>query len=563
MLFLYNYKMLIDIENLTNHEFNFIGNKIQKINLNSKFSQPGKLDLKKYQLLLTNNILFKYQQYQIIKSLYQIRSQLGFPDYYLVSDNNKRKIYVLRLKLNNTGFILSSLSCSEKKLINFLELNHEDNNTKYNVQDNKQYYIFFYCDLSGNIIRPSLYIKIQENIHTYKYYDLIKEFYDMDLINDYEKNNIHLVREIKPIYKFNLDYKLFFDNSIIINNLKNPTLFKQYNEQSSNVWIYQCMNRNKKENIGIIQKDDKHTITENKDIITYKNKDIELDIDPKLDIDVKVSNSNLSDYSMFGYKIAKSLITNKEVIIKIGIYPTSKVATSGNHRSKMRTNYCKVLKINNIIHIDDNNLTYGSELSRAKSSVWENDFIYTLNEDIIISNFGSNLNKVCKPGIHFYSNPELAIRNFSRYKHFRYFVDPNKKEKKPITKTTDDLPTSKPSEKEKESEALNASKKKKESNKSSEKEPVIINLPENISSNELNQEICDEFLNTNVNNSPQIRQFVGLRNRKFIIEENKKLELELKQRLQQNNGSHLSHTSQNIDALDLSNKITYYKRKLD
>ena len=379
---------------------------------------------------------------------------------------------ITNLPFTDVNNIIDRIDCNNWQEVNVnLDL---DNPTKHGIKLNNNdapvyheqtFSIIFYCNRKGKVVRPALYF--QENIDNFRdkwttaqlygsaaarnvtnidfcRYDLEHFFWNCPNYTKYQVWNC-------PNYTndlFNSEemlFKYFFTQSpadqIVKVKIDDPVEFKHH--YGDRVQIYQYGQGQSTMNYAAVDVDNSSAELKKDTSLSYQDDHVKFNILPTGEVAMLTSNSPDDKFSMIGYKYAQSVKNPKQkVIIKLGIYKNSKIATTCNSNAKIRTNHCKVLKINKI-HVVDNNWMYGHKIRRAQSCVYNptNDFIYTVGEDITITDFDPDLKEVCRPGIHYFTSPEFALRNYSNYKEFKYLIE-NPKTFKLKSKTTDQITTS-------------------------------------------------------------------------------------------------------------------------
>lgn len=431
----------------------------------------------------------------------------------------------------------------------------------------KVFSIVFYCNSKGKVVRQPVYFKETKYTFAEKWKTIESKFGKMAALNvisidfsQYNISNVYQDAKLPKYISWNISeftnplyesddrlFDHFFANTksdqLVKVKIDHPIKYKQ--KYGDRVQIYQCGQGQSKSSYAALDVDKSHTeLTKDNDVVTqlrYEDEYLKFSISPTGEVTMDVSNSNIAEFSMIGYKLAKTINNELEVIIKLGIYRNAKVATTCESNAKIRTNHCKVLQINIVNKVDDN-WVYGKKIRKAKSSVFasKSNFIYTVGDDITINDFDPNLEEVCKPGIHFFSIPELALRNYSSFSAFKYLIK-NAKNALCKAKTTDNV-----------TKSSNYDNFRKEQGLNVEKEC------ERIDSIRLGDKIdvtSDNFLD--------LDDRIGLRNRQTNEFRKSNQEANLVNRLNNYDGSYLLHATDNIDELDLANKTTYYKSKLD
>lgn len=117
----------------------------------------------------------------------------------------------------------------------------------------------------------------------------------------------------------------------------------------------------------------------------------------------------LDKYAAIVYKIVGTLDNEHDVIVKLGLFPDSRVARSP-HEFKMRTDRAVVLALGRVV-VGERKIRYKFDIEEAKSNVYRHcgDFIYRLGEVVVPDSFNGDLTQVCVAGIHFFSSQVEAL----------------------------------------------------------------------------------------------------------------------------------------------------------
>ena len=563
--------LLITAQDISSHKI--IGNGVRYIPTHKKVTKVNKLSKYRYTKALYITMELKLQQQQAKCRLFNLLQNTNniSTKYYRVYGDYHHSVYMLSILPNGNIYATSSIYISSVNInssVFNLDLDHPSkhfikiNNDRSNYVD-QTFSIIFYCDNKGKVVRPALYF--QENIHNFRekwaYAHIYGKAaaYNITSIDFYHYEIEHLYQDAKlPKYQawnepgytnnlFNSKDHLFdhlfahSESQVIVKvNIDNPVQYKQY--YADRVQIYQCGQGQSTMHYAAVDVDNS-TAEVNDDLsLTYQDDQVKFNVLPTGEIAMLVSNSTDEQFSMLGYKYAQSVKNPKQkVIIKLGIYKNAKVATTCESNAKIRANYCKVLQINKI-HFVDNNWLYGKKTRRAQSCVYNstNNFVYTVGEDITITDFDPDLKEVCRPGIHYFTTPELALRYYSEHKEFKYLIT-DSKSFKPKSKTTDQITKSEQYIKFRTEQQL-------DNNLNLRGNMLKVHMDYNIDIS------SDNFLDLDqtINRHNRSDNFINYANRRA----------ELRNRKKTNDGVQVYHASKNIDELDLASSTSHYKSKL-
>ncbi len=256
--------------------------------------------------------------------------------------------------------------------------------------------------------------KIRENniFMTPNFPDFEKEFMHMsDLISEYAFDVKKGYKGDDPEFEFieNLLFEPLSINSSMNSGVQYNIIYNQYDDDK----YYFMMG------FGFFQKIKKIVVEKMEDLNIISSTKYEYDV-----IGTQTSNNNGDQnyieikidknkekliFSQIGYKACKT-IDNKKCIVKLGIYPDSKVVYSARY-NKYRTNKAFVL---DILDMQGNNFYFKEQ--KAYSFIYVNDksFSYVLHKDVEVLNFDINIDNDCSNGIH-YHNEISDIKRWFNY----------------------------------------------------------------------------------------------------------------------------------------------------